>query len=294
MAARLRESYATLEGKVEERTIELAEALELLRVRTMELDGSVAELRDQRLQLEVVSRHKSEFLANLSHELRTPLTGIIGFSEVLLERMLGDLNERQAEYLDGILDSGRHLLALANEILDLARIEAGKLELELGACSLPEVLTNSLTMVRERARGHGISLSLQVDPAVGLVEADEQKLKQIVLNLLSNAVKFTPDRGRVELTARLADGEVRVSVQDSGIGIAAEDHARIFEEFRQIGRNSASDEGTGLGLALTKKLVELHGGRIWVESQRGVGSTFSFTLPLKPAAVRVPLLAPGA
>ena len=238
------------------------------------------EIADKSRLLEAASRHKSEFLANMSHELRTPLNAIIGFSEVLAERMFGEVNEKQAEYLQDILSSGRHLLSLINDILDLSKVEAGRLELELGRFHLPSALDNALTLVRERATRHGITLAQAVDERVGDIVADERKVKQILLNLLSNAVKFTPEGGRVGLTATAADGVITIAVSDTGIGIALEDQAAIFEEFRQAGREDArKQEGTGLGLTLAKKFVELHGGRIWVQSQVGQGSTFSFTLP---------------
>ena len=218
----------------------------------------------------------------MSHELRTPLNAILGFSEVLAERMFGEVNEKQAEYLQDILSSGRHLLSLINDILDLSKVEAGRLELELGRFHLPTALDNALTLVRERATRHGITLTQTVDEGVGDIVADERKVKQILLNLLSNAVKFTPEGGRVGLTATAADGAITIAVSDTGIGIAPEDQAAIFEEFRQVGREDArKQEGTGLGLTLAKKFVELHGGRIWVQSQVGQGSTFSFTLPVR-------------
>jgi signal transduction histidine kinase/DNA-binding response OmpR family regulator len=239
-------------------------------------------------QLTSASQHKSEFLANMSHELRTPLNAIIGFSEVLTERMFGELNERQEEYLNDILSSGRHLLALINDILDLSKVEAGQMELELGTFSLPEALDNGLTMIRERAGNHGIALSLDVDPAVDSIEADERKVKQIVFNLLSNAVKFTPDGGQVDVSARVVDGVLTLAVRDTGIGIAPVDQAQVFEEFRQVGQSMRRQEGTGLGLALVRRFVELHGGRITLESEVGVGSTFAFTLPHGLRAVRPP------
>jgi two-component system, NtrC family, sensor kinase len=240
------------------------------------------ELEAKSRLLEAASRHKSEFLANMSHELRTPLNAILGFSEVLAERMFGEVNAKQAEYLQDILASGRHLLSLINDILDLSKVEAGRLELELGRFHLPTALDNALTLVRERATRHGITLTQTIDEAVGDLVADERKVKQILLNLLSNAVKFTPEGGRVGVTATAADGVVTIAVSDTGIGIAPEDQAAIFEEFRQVGREDArKQEGTGLGLTLAKKFVELHGGRIWVESHVGQGSTFSFTLPVR-------------
>jgi signal transduction histidine kinase len=217
----------------------------------------------------------------MSHELRTPLNAIIGFSEVLGERMFGELNEKQAEYTDDILSSGRHLLSLINDILDLSKVEAGRMELELAKFDLPMAIDNALTLIRERAMRHGIKIHQSVDARVGEFQGDERKIKQILLNLLSNAVKFTPEGGRVDVDAALADGAVEISVSDNGIGIAPEDQERIFEEFRQVGRDYAQKrEGTGLGLTLTKKFVEMHGGKIWVESQPGKGSKFTFTLPI--------------
>jgi signal transduction histidine kinase len=241
------------------------------------------EIEEKSRQIEAANRHKSEFLANMSHELRTPLNAIIGFSEVLGERMFGELNEKQAEYTDDILSSGRHLLSLINEILDLSKVEAGRMELELAEFDLPLAIDNARTFVRERATKHGINLDVKVDERLGEFVGDERKIKQILLNLLSNAVKFTPEGGRIGINASQVDGYVEISVSDTGIGIAPEDQAKIFEEFRQVGGDYAhKKEGTGLGLTLAKKFVELHGGRIWVESEVGKGSTFTFTLPEKP------------
>jgi GAF domain-containing protein len=238
------------------------------------------EIEDKSRQIEAANRHKSEFLANMSHELRTPLNAIIGFSEVLGERMFGELNEKQAEYTEDILSSGRHLLSLINEILDLSKVEAGRMDLELSKFDLPLAIDNARTFVRERAAKHGIGLDVTVDERLGDFVGDERKIKQVLLNLLSNAVKFTPEGGRIGIKARQADGSVEISVSDTGIGIAPEDQPKIFEEFRQVGSDYAHKvEGTGLGLTLAKKFVELHGGKIWVESEVGKGSTFSFTLP---------------
>ena len=239
------------------------------------------EIRDKSRQLEIANRHKSEFLANMSHELRTPLNAIIGFSEVLDERYFGELNEKQAEYVRDIHSSGRHLLTLINDILDLSKIEAGRMELDLADFDLPAALQNALTLVRERAQRHGIDLGLQVDPALGIFRADERKFKQIMLNLLSNAVKFTPEGGKVGVAAKRNGSAIEVSVTDTGVGIAAEDQSAVFEEFKQVGRDyTRKAEGTGLGLALTKRFVELHGGAITLASVPGRGSTFTFTLPL--------------
>ena len=240
------------------------------------------ELEDKSRQLEVVNRHKSEFLAHMSHELRSPLNAIIGFSEVLLERMFGELNAKQAEYVEDVLTSGRHLLSLINDILDLSKVEAGRMELELTCFSLPEALQNVLTLIRERAMRHGIAVELAVAPGVGDFVADERKVKQIVINLLSNAVKFTPEEGRVTLGARPVPGGAEIAVSDTGIGIAPEHQEAIFEEFRQVGSDAARrSEGTGLGLALVRKLAALHGGTVRVASELGRGSTFTVTLPTR-------------
>jgi signal transduction histidine kinase len=230
-------------------------------------------------ELETASRHKSEFLANMSHELRTPLNAILGFSELLSERLFGDINEKQAEYLRDIQESGRHLLSLINDILDLAKIEAGRMELEPSDFPLPDAIANTMTLVRERAQRREIALVASIDPRLGQFRADERKLKQILLNLLTNAIKFTPDGGRVEVSAKPKDGGVEIAVIDTGVGIAPEDQEAVFEEFRQVGAASRKIEGTGLGLAITRKFVELHGGRIRVESTPGKGSRFTFTLP---------------
>jgi signal transduction histidine kinase len=235
-------------------------------------------------ELETASRHKSEFLATMSHELRTPLNAIIGFSQVLKEQMYGELNEKQADYVDDVLSSGQHLLNLINDILDLAKVEAGRMELQPSTFELRELLENAASMVRERATRQGIGLTVATDRSVGLMEGDERKVKQILFNLLTNAVKFTPGGGKVTLAASAAGDQVVISVRDTGIGISAEDQERIFEEFYQVGA-SRTQEGTGLGLALTRRLVELHHGELSVESEPGVGSTFTVTMPLHQAAV---------
>ena len=231
-------------------------------------------------QIEAANRHKSEFLANMSHELRTPLNAIIGFSEVLLEKMFGELNDKQLDYLRDIHGSGHHLLTLINDILDLSKIEAGRMELELGSFDLHELLDSANMLVRERASRHGLSLALDVADGLGEWVADERKVKQVVINLLSNAVKFTPAGGSVTLRARRVGDAVEIAVIDTGVGIAADQQALVFEEFRQAaGDHLRKSEGTGLGLALAKRFVELHGGTLRVESELGRGSTFAFMLP---------------
>jgi len=240
------------------------------------------EVADKSRLLEAANQHKSEFVANMSHELRTPLNAILGFSEVLTQRMFGELNEKQAEYVTDISDSGRHLLSLINDILDLSKIEAGRMELELTDFDLPTAIDNALTLVRERAVRRDITLQKTFDARVGQVRADERKIRQVVLNLLSNAIKFTPEGGRIEVQVVPDEGSVEVGVRDTGVGIAPEDQEAVFEEFRQVGAAAKKAEGTGLGLALSRKFVELHGGRIWVQSEVGRGSTFTFRLPVRP------------
>jgi two-component system, NtrC family, sensor kinase len=240
------------------------------------------EIADKSRKLEAASQHKSEFLANMSHELRTPLNAIIGFSEVLAQGMFGAINEKQTEYLQDILESGRHLLSLINDILDLSKIEAGRMELEAADFDLPSAIENALVLVRERAIRRGIRLGRTIDTRLGMISGDERKVKQVLLNLLSNALKFTPEGGEIDVTARLHDHLAEVSVADTGIGIAPTDQSTVFEEFRQVGTADKKAEGTGLGLTLSRKFIELHGGKIWVQSEVGRGSTFTFTLPVSP------------
>jgi len=238
------------------------------------------EIQAKSRELELANKHKSEFLANMSHELRTPLNAIIGFSEVLSEQMFGDVNDKQLEYLRDIHASGHHLLTLINDILDLSKIEAGRMELDLATTNLPMLLDNCTTLVRERASRHGLVLKLEIDDDVGDWVCDVRKLKQVVINLLSNAVKFTPAGGSVTLCARKLERAVEIAVVDTGVGIAKDQQALVFEEFRQAGGDYLrKSEGTGLGLSLAKRFVELHGGSIRVESEPGRGSTFAFILP---------------
>jgi signal transduction histidine kinase len=248
------------------------------------LAANVNQMNDelQRLykELETASKHKSDFLANMSHELRTPMNAIIGFSQVLREGMVGDVNAKQAEYLEDILSSGNHLLSLINDVLDLSKVEAGQVELQLAPFSLLDALERGVSMVREQATSEGVQVTLDRNGGLDLVTGDERRIRQVIFNLLSNAVKFTPAGGHVDVSAARVNGEMRVSVADSGPGIATEDFDRIFEEFQQTEAGAQQREGTGLGLALSKRFVEMHGGRIWCESEVGRGTTFEFTLPL--------------
>jgi len=232
--------------------------------------------------LEKASRAKSEFLANMSHELRTPLNSIIGFAELLQLEKFGQLTEKQARYVNNILTSGRHLLGLINDILDLSKVESGKMELVLSECSFPELIESIKIILKELAFKKNITIESHIAPKVSVINADEKKVKQIMYNLLSNAIKFTPDGGKVDVKADIKDEELRVSVADTGIGIKQEDMDKLFKTFQQIDSEYTQKYGgTGLGLSLTKKLVELHGGKIWAESELGKGSTFTFTIPLR-------------
>jgi signal transduction histidine kinase len=283
VVAPLRRTESRLDG------IAVGDFADRLEVENRDEIGSLAakvnrtsdELQRVHRELELASEHKSQFVTNMSHELRTPLNAIIGFSDVLHEQMFGELNERQLGYVEDIREAGKHQLSLINEILDLAKIEAGRMELELSQVAIPDVLRAAVSMQAERASRGDIELTLTTEPDEITVTADERRLRQVVFNLLSNAVKFTPPQGCIDLSARLANGQVEVAVADSGPGIAPEDLETIFEEFEQTGEGKQA-EGTGLGLPLSRKLVELHGGRLWAESQPGHGSTFRFTLPVRP------------
>jgi signal transduction histidine kinase len=245
-----------------------------------ELEASNLNIAEKSRQIEVASQHKSEFLANMSHELRTPLNAIIGYSE-LLEEEAGDLDGgRLVPDLQKIATAAKHQLSLINDILDLSKVEAGRMELELSDVQVPTVIDNALILVRERCTRRGITLGSTIDSSVGSIRADERKVKQVLLNLLSNALKFTPEGGRIDVGAAIHGELVEVSVADTGVGIAPEDQEMVFEEFRQVGTADKKMEGTGLGLTLCRRFVELHGGRIWVKSEPGHGSTFTFALPI--------------
>jgi signal transduction histidine kinase len=243
---------------------------------TDSLERRVAE---KTAQLEMANRHKSEFLANMSHELRTPLNAVIGFSEVLKERMFGELNDKQLEYVRDIYGSGQHLLSLINDILDLTKVEAGHMGLDIHEFDVRAAVDNCCTLIRERAHRSRLKFSCEVEPNVGKWPADERKFKQVLLNLLTNAVKFTPAGGTVTLRTWVEGDWLVVSVRDTGIGIAAEDRAAIFKEFHQVAQGLSKHEGTGLGLSLSRRLVELHCGTLTVESEPRRGSTFTARFP---------------
>jgi signal transduction histidine kinase len=264
--AQLRASERSLEQRVEQRTSALAEWQQRLAI-----------ARDEALGADQL---KSVFLSRMSHELRTPLNAIIGFSEVLGDEVFGSLNEKQAEYIGDIHASGHHLLSLINDILDLARVETGNLALNVSTFNLAAAIDNAFVLMRERAARSGITLQNEIDPSIETFNADERKIKQVLINLLTNAVKFTESGGSVLLVAQRVALGVEITVRDTGIGVAAGDFERIFEDYGQARDDYAtSQEGTGLGLALCKRLVEAHGGKIYVESEVGVGSTFHFTIP---------------
>ncbi len=248
--------------------------------RTAQIAQVNQELKRANETADHANQAKSAFLARMSHELRTPLNAVIGFSELLLERISGDLTEKQEEYLRDIRDSGTHLLTLINDILDISKIEAGRMELNFADTNLNEVADAALTTLRPLIGQKRLGVTTLVDPGATIVRADEVRLKQILLNLLSNAVKFTPEGGQIRVTARAVNEEIEVAVEDTGPGISPEDQTKLFREFTQLQTpQPVNRQGTGLGLSLVKRLVELHGGRVLIESELGKGSRFIFYLP---------------
>jgi PAS domain S-box-containing protein len=251
---------------------------------TRALSATNQELESRNKEVERANRLKSEFLASMSHELRTPLHTIIGFSELLSEQFEGPLNDKQKRFIDHIHRDSLHLLELINDVLDLSKIEAGRLELRREAFDIGMAIEEVVQPIRRQAEAKALSVDthVAVDSAV---YADRVRFKQILLNLLSNAVKFTPEGGRVRVDAAIRDGFFEISVSDTGVGISAEEHVTVFDKFYQVGNTTKGvREGTGLGLAITQHLVAEHGGRIWVESEVGQGSRFTFTIPVEAAA----------
>ncbi len=267
MAAQLKESYAGLERKVEERTRELSEALR--------------QLEDKGRQLELASRHKSQFLANMSHELRTPLNAILGYTELILDSIYGEVPAQVRDVLSRLEKSGRHLLGLINDVLDLSKIEAGQLTLTLTDYSMREIIQTVFTGVEALAAEKHLALRSSLPPDLPLGQGDERRITQVFLNLIGNALKFT-EQGEISVQVTTTAQTFLVAVADTGPGIAPEDQQKIFEEFHQVDSSSTRKKGgTGLGLAISRRIIQLHGGRIWVESARGKGSTFWFTLPIR-------------
>lgn len=260
MSTKLQSTYSTLEQRIAEKTAYLQQAI---------------------LALERANKMKSEFLANMSHELRTPLNAIIGFAEVLRDKIAGELNEEQVDFVNDIHSSGRHLLQMINDILDLSKIEAGKMELQYGVFPVPDAIEEVYTILKGLAGKKHLELKMSVLTDVKSIEADRVKFKQILYNLLSNAIKFTPENGKITLEAGIVDDMLQISVSDTGIGMKPQDQEKVFKEFWQADSSFARKyEGTGLGLALTKRIVEMHGGKIWFESEYGKGSIFNFALPI--------------
>jgi signal transduction histidine kinase len=274
-------------GEFSEETLEFLESFASQSAMAVYNAQLFRELEQKSAELQVMSQHKSDFLASMSHELRTPLNAVIGFSEVLLERLFGELNDKQDEYLRDILSSGKHLLALLNEILDLSKVEAGRMELEISTVSVPAAIEHAISMVRERAARHRIMINSSIEETIDRIESDELRLRQVLVNLLSNAVKFTPDGGQVDVTAEPVGNELVITVRDNGPGIAPDDWEPIFESFQQGRRGPPSEEGTGLGLTLCRKIMTLLGGRIWLESEVGVGSAFHVGMPFERTVAEV-------
>lgn len=244
-------------------------------------EGYLRELELRNQETERASRLKSEFLASMSHELRTPLHTIVGFSELLAEETKGPLNEDQKRFVNHIHTDSLHLLALINDILDLSKIEAGRLDLRRETFDIATVIEDALSSIRPHALAKSIAIETDVPTAIS-VDADRLRLKQILYNLLSNAVKFTPEGGRVRIDVGTNEGLVEISVSDTGVGIPPEEHASVFDKFYQVGATTKGvREGTGLGLAITKRLVEEHGGRIWLQSEPNKGSRFTFAIPFR-------------
>jgi GAF domain-containing protein len=275
-------------GLFEERVSNLLTALASQSKVAIENARLFSEIEEKGRQIEAANRHKSEFLANMSHELRTPLNAIIGFSEVLLDSSLHISDEERSQFLTDVLSSGKHLLGLINEILDLAKIEAGKMELQIQPALLQDVVEAVSNTMRSLAVKKSLDLRVESDERLAPFPMDGARVKQVLLNLLGNAVKFTQEGGRVWVRAVATNGTVRVEVGDTGPGIRPEEQERIFLEFQQAGSETGKPQGTGLGLALAKRFVEMHGGRIWVESEVGRGSRFIFTLPMTPSPFSLP------
>jgi signal transduction histidine kinase len=278
----LRQTWSTAErqAQLELANDEMGAVNQKLRDEIAERQRAQQELEHAKNTAVAASRAKSEFLANMSHELRTPLNSVIGFSDVLSEKVFGPLNDDQTQYVTDILESGQHLLSLVNDILDLAKIESGSMEVDRAPVDIARLVERTIQMFRERAIRHGIRLVGQVDEAIGHIDADERRLKQLLYNLLSNALKFTPEGGEVRIDVRRQGDDIELLVSDTGVGISAEQHDKIFQSFYQIDSSLSKEvQGTGLGLAVVQQIAALHGGSVRLESEPGEGCTFFVLLP---------------
>jgi signal transduction histidine kinase len=252
--------------------------------------GLFREIADKSEELRLASQHKSQFLANMSHELRTPLNAILGYTELMVDGIYGDLPEKAAGVLERVQNNGKHLLALINDVLDLSKIEAGQLVLTLEDYALPDVVQSVVTATEALASTKGLKMRADVAPGLPMGRGDARRLSQVLLNLVGNAVKFT-DEGEVAIGARAENGSFVLTVRDTGPGIAPEDQGKIFEEFQQVdSSNTRKKGGTGLGLAISKRIVEMHGGRVSVDSEVGHGATFRVSLPIRVEEVAEELM----
>jgi signal transduction histidine kinase len=268
-------------GKFEAQVVDLLQAIASQSVLAIHNARLFREIEDKGRELAIATKHKSEFLANMSHELRTPLNAILGFTELIIDNIYGDVPEKIMDVLERVEKNGRHLLSLINDVLDLSKIEAGRLSLSLHDYSMKDVVQTVITSVEALAGEKKIDLRVDLADHLPMGRGDEQRISQVILNLVSNAIKFT-EQGKIKVSVSIADGQFLTSVADTGSGISEPDLVKIFEEFHQVdGSSTRKKGGTGLGLSISKKIVEMHGGRIWAESKLGTGSTFHFTLPVR-------------
>ena len=275
-------------GQFDKEVIELLQTFATQSVLPIQNARLYQDIEEKGRQIEIESQHKSQFLANMSHELRTPLNAILGYTELITDDIYGPPSDKVREVLGRVQTNGRHLLALINEVLDLAKIEAGELELEIADYSMPEIVQTVVTATGSLAAEKNLALEVDLPPDLPSGTGDERRIVQVLLNLVGNAIKFT-DEGRIDISVAAENGAFDVQVADTGPGIAPEDQEKIFQEFQQVDSTSTKEKGgTGLGLAIARRIVEMHGGRIWIESAVGHGSTFRFSLPLDINKGQVP------
>ena len=268
-------------GKLDDRVVDLLETFAAQSVLAIQNAKLFSEIEEKGRELEAASRHKSQFLANMSHELRTPLNSVLGFTELLVDGIYGELPEKAKATVGRVQANGRHLLGLINDVLDLSKIEAGQLTLSLDDYSVGQIVRSTVTAIEPLARAKGLSLTTSVTDNLPIGRGDERRLTQVLLNLAGNAVKFT-EVGAVDILAGAVDGQFEIAVKDTGPGIAGNDQALIFEEFQQVDSSSTRQKGgTGLGLAISKRIIEMHGGTLEVESMLGAGSTFRVKVPIR-------------